>query len=191
VTFDKSRALHVAGVLERCDGEMTEAPWVIDDTDGRASIESQDGYAIAYPAEHKSMHTILARGRDNNLNDANGIAVLRNHASGAAALLKEAAEEVERFRELASNAPHMTAVGSFIVCGESDGNERVYCSDACEHRDSLQRDLAAAREEVTRMRTVYEAAIEWSESFGELSKRLPPHVHKLRAAVDAAAKETP
>jgi hypothetical protein len=37
-----------------------------------------------------------------------------------------------------------------------------------------------------RMRPVYEAAVEWSESFGELSKRLPPHVHKLRAAVDTA-----
>lgn len=32
---------------------------------------------------------------------------------------------------------------------------------------------------------VVAAAVEWSESFGELSKRLPPHVHKLRDAVDA------
>jgi hypothetical protein len=31
---------------------------------------------------------------------------------------------------------------------------------------------------------VVRTAIEWSESFGELSKRLPPHVHKLRRAVD-------
>lgn len=44
--------------------------------------------------------------------------------------------------------------------------------------------------ELERLRPVYEAAVEWSESFGELSKRLPPHVHKLRDAVDAAeAKE--
>lgn len=54
---------------------------------------------------------------------------------------------------------------------------------------TLAEDLGKYRELCQRMRPVYEAAVEWSESFGELSKRLPPHVHKLRAAVDAAAKE--
>lgn len=52
-------------------------------------------------------------------------------------------------------------------------------------------EIRSLHAETERMRPVYEAAIEWSESFGELSKRLPPHVHKLRAAVDAATKGTP
>lgn len=47
-----------------------------------------------------------------------------------------------------------------------------------------ERDSLAARCQA--MGAVYEAAVEWSESFGELSKRLPPHVHRLREAVDAA-----
>lgn len=42
---------------------------------------------------------------------------------------------------------------------------------------------------------VVQAACAWSASFGELSKRLPPHVHALRDAVDAyedlSAKATP
>ena len=47
-----------------------------------------------------------------------------------------------------------------------------------------ERDSALAR--LAAVERVYRAAVEWSESFGELSKRLPPHVHKLRNAVDAA-----
>lgn len=37
---------------------------------------------------------------------------------------------------------------------------------------------------ILRALPVIRAAVAWSESFGELSKRLPPHVHELRRAVD-------
>jgi hypothetical protein len=56
-------------------------------------------------------------------------------------------------------------------------------------RDAALSSLARVKQESERMRAVYDAAVEWSESFGELSKRLPPHVHKLREAVDAAEGE--
>jgi hypothetical protein len=58
-------------------------------------------------------------------------------------------------------------------------------------RNNLSIDATFYEGECERMRAVYEAAVEWSESFGELSKRLPPHVHNLRDAVDAATKGTP
>jgi len=73
-----------------------------------------------------------------------------------------------------------------IVCEHTtDGSVRFSAwIDGAEICLLCERDQFRA--EVKRMRPVYEAAIEWSESFGELSKRLPPHVHKLRNAVDAA-----
>ena len=50
---------------------------------------------------------------------------------------------------------------------------------------ALARALLALHTRVEAMAAVVAAAVEWSASFGELSKRLPPHVHALRNAVDA------
>jgi hypothetical protein len=54
--------------------------------------------------------------------------------------------------------------------------------------DEAREQLATVAKERDAMRPVFDAAVEWSESFGELSKRLPPHVHKLRAAIDSATR---
>lgn len=49
---------------------------------------------------------------------------------------------------------------------------------------SLVAETIALARFVLDVMPVVRAAVAWSESFGELSKRLPPHVHELRRAVD-------
>ena len=81
----------------------------------------------------------------------------------------------------------LTATRGCPSCGFEYSHESPGLDLLAVEREDRRKAEAAA----DRMRGVYEAAVEWSESFGELSKRLPPHVHKLRAAVDAATKEKP
>lgn len=59
------------------------------------------------------------------------------------------------------------------------GDDPTALDDGCAHEvvGKLARALLAVL-------PVVKAAVAWSESFGELSKRLPPHVHDLRRAVD-------
>jgi hypothetical protein len=55
-----------------------------------------------------------------------------------------------------------------------------------QHHNHLRAERDSALERLRVVEPVYEAAVAWSESFGELSKRLPPHVHRLRNAIAAS-----
>ncbi len=83
----------------------TPGPWEVEDDGDWASIESSDGFAIAYTAEHKSMHTIRAQGRSNSLRDAEFISLART-------ALPAAIDEIERLRALLGGGP----LGSFTAC---------------------------------------------------------------------------
>ena len=83
--------LDVAGARSICD-RASPGPWEVDDTEGRASIETADGFAVAYPAEHGSMHTIKAHGRLNSIENARFIAFARTALPAAL----DRIEELER-----------------------------------------------------------------------------------------------
>lgn len=71
----------------------TPGPWECDDHNGRAAIETADGYAVAYPAAFANIKTELAHGRLDSLATAHYIAAA--NPTVVLALL----DEIDQLRE--------------------------------------------------------------------------------------------
>lgn len=98
--------------------------------------------------------------------------------------LRQQVEELRKERDEA--AENLAQWCRMFGSGWQDDTPEAQLAELNEQLHAITSDRDSLRAQLERVMPVYEAAVEWSESFGELSKRLPPHVHKLRDAVDAA-----
>lgn len=166
--FNPTLAASLAQTLEEADKSATAGEWSVWTSNSVRRITAdrqQDGGVLSAVTHRDGMPDLSGNNRDLDLA---AICTLRNHARQAAAQLRAACAEVEKLRR------NLDSLSLYQ-------DRQNHWESVAEH---AKQQLSTLEQECGRMRPVVQAALAWSESFGELSKRLPPHVHELRRAVD-------
>ena len=86
----------------------TPGPWEVDDTNGRATIEDADGYAVAHPAEFANIRTMQSHGHENNLANARFIAAARNAVPALIVMVQQLSEQVDAIPTLLTENARLT-----------------------------------------------------------------------------------